>query len=217
MLYNTFLFTPFLICVRVRRPFDIEMFVSSIGIIMAHFCWIYFAGIRSWVAVYIASFSQPTHMPLSLYFGYFYGIHSGVEVDSYDSDETEKNADVADEETGDIQLMNENTASSNKSGNDAMLASSSKRTCQVTVSNYSWLMRFITYDQSLHCEHHDFPKIPCHLLGKLRHIAPEFYGMSNNKKKSKAPVQSYQYFLSPWIKFLYSKPSAYASCTDSLE
>jgi hypothetical protein len=33
----------------------------------------------------------------------------------------------------------------------------------------------LTLNTNLHVEHHDFPTIPFHKLGSLRHIAPEFY------------------------------------------
>jgi hypothetical protein len=249
---NTFFFSPCLLCVKVRRPFDTEMFISSICLFLVHFLWIYFGGIRSWVAVYVSSFSQPTHLPFSIYFGYFFGIHSGVWLNTPSANRG-NDSSITDEEVGgyegaskantvvlsDVESAGTGvslgkivpTVDSGGGGGGEM---SGKRTCQVTVSNYSWLMRFITFDQSLHCEHHDFPKIPCHLLGKLRHIAPEYYGSavagssvsrsssgnnqaSESKSESLAGVQSYQYFLSPWVKFLFSDPSQYASCTDSLD
>ena len=255
---NTFCMSPCLGCVNVRRPFDTEMFISSLGLFMAHFLWIYFGGMRSWVAVYLSTFSQPTHMPFSIYFGYFFGIHSGIWLD--DATGSKNSLTHADEEAGPEsgqvlrstdtekkRRLTEHSSSDNSEGVSLVAprvycrgtdnhgdggatptpsptaieqisserkhkntASSSR--CQVTVSNYSWLMRLITFDQSLHCEHHDFPKIPCHLLGKLRHIAPEFY-----EQGSAAGVQSYHYFLSPWITFLYADPSQYASCTESLD
>jgi len=34
---------------------------------------------------------------------------------------------------------------------------------------------FFTLGTNYHCEHHDFPTIPLHKLGKLRNIAPDFY------------------------------------------
>lgn len=307
-------------CIKVRRPFDIEMLISSLFLFVAHFIWIYFGGVRSWVAVYLSSFSQPTHMPFSIYFGYFFGIHSGILLDntSISSDSSTNmtstssvggNSNVSDEssykhtydeeaqthtgletetetETGleterltryvssecegkSLMLQSQskdisgagdgdgdgdggcNSSSSNNTNannNDMSHPPSSENkkhdsnptttsTCQVTVSNYSWLMRLITFDQSLHCEHHDFPKIPCHLLGRLRHIAPEFYdepaaaasvaesrsqesiaaATTPSTTTSSVGVQSYHFFLSPWIKFMYSDPSQYASCNDSLD
>jgi hypothetical protein len=70
--------------------------------------------------------------------------------------------------------------------------------CQVSVSNYSTIMYFMSFGLALHCEHHDFPRIPAHrlhkvrlppppphsslilsplhlLIFKVRHIAPEYY------------------------------------------
>jgi hypothetical protein len=205
---NTFCISPCLACVKLRRPFDVEMFCSSVGLFVAHFCWLSFGGVRSWLAVYISSFAQPTHMPISIYFGYFYGIHGGVEIGmSTMKDDDESSA--ADLELGNAGLR-ENTERIVGSTKSEVV---DKPLCQVTLSNYSWLMRFITFDQCLHCEHHDFPKIPCHLLGKLHLIAPEFYGFKNGPQR----LQLYNYFLSPWVKFIYSQPGTmYGSCRDSL-
>ena len=38
----------------------------------------------------------------------------------------------------------------------------------------------LTLGTNYHCEHHDFPRIPFHLLYKLRQIAPEFYNKERN-------------------------------------
>jgi fatty acid desaturase len=48
--------------------------------------------------------------------------------------------------------------------------------CLPTSSTYAgrWYSLF-TLGTNYHCEHHDFPTIPLHKLGKLREIAPEFY------------------------------------------
>jgi hypothetical protein len=230
------------------------MFFSSVCLFLAHFLWLYFGGVRSWLAVYLSSFSQPTHFPFSIYFGYFFGIHSGILLlDSTTTGDDGKITFKTDEEvgrsggSGDVLSKDNknNTTSADSSGDISLtkltpgskvkpLASLSpstsptpNSTCQVTVSNYSWLMRLITFDQSLHCEHHDFPKIPCHLLGRLRHIAPEFYGhkqVEGGQGTATAAaatippaVQCYHYFFSPWIRFLYASPSQYASCVNSLE
>lgn len=51
--------------------------------------------------------------------------------------------------------------------------------CQPTSSTYagSWYS-ILTLGTNYHCEHHDFPSIPFHLLGRLHEIAPEFYTAS---------------------------------------
>ncbi len=54
--------------------------------------------------------------------------------------------------------------------------------CQPTSSTYAggWYS-FLTLGTNYHCEHHDFPSIPFHLLGRLHEIAPEFYKASSEK------------------------------------
>jgi len=54
--------------------------------------------------------------------------------------------------------------------------------CQPTSSTYAgkWYS-ILTLGTNFHTEHHDFPTIPLHLLGKLRQIAgPDFYRMESN-------------------------------------
>ena len=48
--------------------------------------------------------------------------------------------------------------------------------CQPTSSTYAgaWYS-ILTLGTNYHCEHHDFPSIPFHLLSELHQIAPEFY------------------------------------------
>jgi len=48
--------------------------------------------------------------------------------------------------------------------------------CIPSSSTYAgkWYSLF-TLGTNYHCEHHDFPTIPLHRLGKLREIAPEYY------------------------------------------
>eukprot|EP00980_Cylindrotheca_fusiformis_P015793 scaffold4590_cov112-Cylindrotheca_fusiformis.AAC.11 len=48
--------------------------------------------------------------------------------------------------------------------------------CIPSMSTYAgaWYSA-LTLGTNYHCEHHDFPTIPLHQLGKLRMIAPEFY------------------------------------------
>lgn len=55
--------------------------------------------------------------------------------------------------------------------------------CQPTSSTYAgaWYS-LLTLGTNYHCEHHDFPSIPFHLLGRLHQIAPEFYNASSGKR-----------------------------------
>jgi hypothetical protein len=48
--------------------------------------------------------------------------------------------------------------------------------CKPSASTYAgrWYST-LTLGTNYHCEHHDFPSIPFHLLGRLHEIAPEFY------------------------------------------
>lgn len=50
------------------------------------------------------------------------------------------------------------------------------KSCIPSSSTYAgkWY-NILTLNTNLHVEHHDFPSIPCHKLGQLRKIAPEFY------------------------------------------
>lgn len=53
--------------------------------------------------------------------------------------------------------------------------------CRPTASTYAgrWYS-VLTLGTNYHLEHHDFPTIPFHELGKLRQIAPEYYSESNS-------------------------------------
>jgi fatty acid desaturase len=57
----------------------------------------------------------------------------------------------------------------------------SQGTCHPSSSTYAgrWYST-ITLGTNYHCEHHDFPTIPLHQLGKLHQIAPEFYPHASN-------------------------------------
>jgi len=56
--------------------------------------------------------------------------------------------------------------------------------CEPSSSTYAgpWYS-VMTLGTNYHCEHHDFPSIPFHLLGKLHTIAPEFYSDRDDKNK----------------------------------
>jgi hypothetical protein len=78
---------------------------------------------------------------------------------------------------------------------------------QVTVSQYSWAMRLLTWGQALHLEHHDFPQIACRRLPLLRKIAPEYYSAPNIKR--------FSCFFEPWLETLFPdprNPPIYAGC-----
>jgi len=77
----------------------------------------------------------------------------------------------------------------NNGGNDHESSSSSSSWgtlgmdggCIPSYSTYAgrWYSLF-TLGTNYHCEHHDFPNIPLHKLGKLREIAPEYYRRGSN-------------------------------------
>jgi fatty acid desaturase len=54
--------------------------------------------------------------------------------------------------------------------------------CMPSASTYAgrWYS-ILTLGTNYHCEHHDFPSIPFHLLGRLHKIAPEFYTANRQK------------------------------------
>jgi hypothetical protein len=60
-----------------RRPFESEMSASALLTVLSHILWIVLAGPLAWFACYISSFQQPCFIPLSLFYGYFAGIHAG--------------------------------------------------------------------------------------------------------------------------------------------
>jgi fatty acid desaturase len=64
-------------------------------------------------------------------------------------------------------------SSSNANG---AIAASPTDACIPSSSTYAgkWYS-LLTLGTNYHCEHHDFPTIPLHKLGKLRQIAPEYY------------------------------------------
>jgi cytochrome b involved in lipid metabolism len=208
---NTLVINAVCIPLGARRPFDVDMFVSGLLLIGCHCLWIYFAGMRSWALVYASSFSQPTHAPASIYFGYFAGIHAGVASGSAtgagdaSSSRSSRSSRADGTHNSSNDTFNNSSSSSsntNSNGSDNPEAlekglgkdsDSGLNVCQITVSNYSPLMRFLTLDQCLHLEHHDFPSIPCHRLGRLRHIAPEWYacggrGDKERERKSSHPL-----------------------------
>lgn len=151
-----------LLCNSFRRPWELSLTGSYLVIILMHAVYFHFGGAKCWLGVWLSSLAHPTFIPLSLWFGYFTGIHAG-------------------HETADGQ-------------------------CQTTVSIYGPLTYFLTFGQSLHLEHHDFPQIPCRLLPQLRRLAPEFYSQPN--------VVSYSGFVQPWADYFLARRGgiAYASC-----
>jgi len=57
-----------------------------------------------------------------------------------------------------------------------VLDSSNPSGSQPTVSYYgNKVWNWLNYNILLHVEHHDFSKIPWHLAGTMREIAPEYY------------------------------------------
>ena len=75
--------------------------------------------------------------------------------------------------------------------------------CIPSSSTYAgrWYSLF-TLGTNYHCEHHDFPTIPLHRLGKLRKIAPEFYKDGSNDNVFRI------------MKKAFAKPEFYA-CMDA--
>jgi len=75
--------------------------------------------------------------------------------------------------------------------------------CEPSASTYAgrWYS-VLTLGTNYHCEHHDFPSIPFHLLGRLHEIAPEFY--SAHKKDNVFTI----------MKTTFAKPDFYA-CTNA--
>jgi len=63
--------------------------------------------------------------------------------------------------------------------------------CQISQSNYSSLMYYATCGLCLHCEHHDFPRIPSRKLWKVRKIAPEFYENILSYNSIFEPIKNY--------------------------
>eukprot|EP00541_Cyclophora_tenuis_P017772 CAMPEP_0116572772 /NCGR_PEP_ID=MMETSP0397-20121206/18369_1 /TAXON_ID=216820 /ORGANISM="Cyclophora tenuis, Strain ECT3854" /LENGTH=141 /DNA_ID=CAMNT_0004101153 /DNA_START=116 /DNA_END=541 /DNA_ORIENTATION=- len=51
-----------------------------------------------------------------------------------------------------------------------------EETCVPSSSTYAgkWYSA-LTLGTNYHCEHHDFPQIPFHRLGQIRHLVPESY------------------------------------------
>ena len=60
-----------------RRAFEAEMGGSALLTVAAHIGWVLAAGPLGWFACYVSSFQQPGFIPLSIYYGYFVGIHAG--------------------------------------------------------------------------------------------------------------------------------------------
>ena len=52
-------------------------------------------------------------------------------------------------------------------------------------------MYVMSFGLALHCEHHDFPRIPAHRLHKVRHIAPEYYKDIKSYDSVWEPIGSY--------------------------
>ena len=65
--------------------------------------------------------------------------------------------------------------------NDPSSKNDGSRGCVPSSSTYAgkWYS-ILTLGTNYHVEHHDFPNIPLHLLGKIRQIAPEFYRTDSN-------------------------------------
>jgi len=65
---------------------------------------------------------------------------------------------------------------------EPLIQSSPVNACLPSSSTYAgkWYS-ILTLGTNYHCEHHDFPTIPFHRLGKLRKIAPEFYSASKTR------------------------------------
>lgn len=73
--------------------------------------------------------------------------------------------------------------------------------CQPSTSTYAgrWYS-ILTLGTNYHCEHHDFPSIPFHLLGRLHEIAPEFYSAPKELKDDVFTI----------MKNTFAKPEFYA-------
>jgi fatty acid desaturase len=79
--------------------------------------------------------------------------------------------------------------------------------CRPTASTYAgaWYS-LLTLGTNYHCEHHDFPSIPFHLLGRLHQLAPEYY--NSNKDGSKQTQQPDDVFRI--MKDTFAEPDFYA-------
>ncbi len=82
--------------------------------------------------------------------------------------------------------------------------------CIPSSSTYAGrLYSLFTLGTNFHVEHHDFPTIPLHDLGKLQQIAPEFYTTSHSKSEKRRTKDN----VFKIMKETFAKPEFYA-CMD---
>ena len=99
-------------------------------------------------------------------------------------------------------ITNHGSSSSDNDGVD------NENQCRPTSSTYAgaWYS-ILTLGTNYHCEHHDFPTIPFHLLGRLHQLAPSYYPHgAEDDDNNKLPPQN----VFAIMKKTFSEPEFYA-------